>query len=196
MTKRSEEQKAASAENGRKGRGPVTPEGRAKSARNARSHGLTGAISDPSLEETDELERLRQALEDRFDPQIAMNAMLIERVLTSTLRLNRARAIMTAKIEELAGLRADIVAKESSDRMQYMQDAEAALSEMTGEKKIDTKLLHLLAEMEGFERVSRHYPSTKLYQLAKYAQRFRGERDSALKKMEKLRNQQLIEEAS
>ena len=196
MTKRSEKQKAASAENGRKGRGPTTPEGKAKSAQNARSHGLTGAIGDPSLEEIEELERLRQALEDHFDPKIGMNAILIERVLISTLRLNRARAIITSKIEELAGLRADIVAKEASDRMQYMQDTEAALCELSGEKKIDTKLLHLFAEMEGFDRVSRHHLSTKLDQLAKYAQRFRGQRDSALKKLEKLRNQQLIQEAS
>lgn len=194
MTKRSEEQKAASEENGRKGRGPTTPEGKAKSAQNARSHGLTGAISDPSLEETDELERLRQALEDRFDPQIAMNAMLIERVLTSTLSLSRARAIMTAKIEELAGQYADTV--EGLDRMQDMQTVDAALREKTGAKKINTKLLHLFAEDAGFERIARHHLSTKLDRLAKYAQRFRGQRDSALKKMEKLRNQQLIEEAS
>lgn len=187
MTKRSEKQKAASAENGRKGRGPVTAEGKARSAQNGRSHGLTGAISDASLQKIEEIESLRQTLEDRFDPKIDMNAMLIERVLTSTLRLNRARAIITVKIEELAGHHADIVAKEASDRMQYMQEVETVLCEMTGEKKIDTKLLHLFAEMEGFERVSRHHLSTKLDLLAKYAQRFRGERDSALKKLEKLR---------
>lgn len=196
MTKRSEDQKAASANNGRKGRGPTTPEGKAKSAQNARSHGLTGAINDPSLQEIEELERLRKALEDHFDPKIGMNAMLIERVLTSTLRLNRARAIITSKIEELAGLRADILAKEVSDRMHYMHTIDAALREMTGEKKINTKLLHLFAENAGFERITRHHLSTKLDQLAKYAQRFRGERDSALKKLEKLRNQQLIEDAS
>ena len=196
MTKRSEDQKAASANNGRKGRGPTTPEGKAKSAQNARSHGLTGAIGDPSLQEIEELEQLRQALQDRFNAKIGINALLIERVLTSTLRLNRTRAIITEKIEELAGLRADIVAKEASDRMQYMQEVETALCEMTGEKKIDTKLLHLFAENAGFERITRHHLSTKLDQLAKYAQRFRGERDSALKKLEKLRNQQLIEEAS
>jgi hypothetical protein len=190
MTKRSEQQKAASAENGRKGRGPVTAEGKATSAQNARSHGLTGTISDSGLQEIEEIERLRRALEDHFDPKIGMNAMLIERVLTSTLRLNRARAIITTKIEELAGHHANIVEKEASDRMQYMQEVETALCEMTGEKKIDTKLLHLFAEMEGFERVSRHHPSTKLDQLAKYAQRFRGERDSALKKLEKLRSTQ------
>lgn len=189
-SKRSEEQKAASAENGRKGRGPVTAEGKTKSAQNARSHGLTGAMRDPTLQETEKLEQLRQVLEDRFDPRIDMNAMLIERVLTSTLRLNRARAIITAKIEELAGHHANIVAKEASDRMQYMQEVETALCEMTGEKKIDTKLLHLFAEMEGFESVSRQHLSTKLDQLAKYAQRFRGERDNALKKLEKLRSMQ------
>ena len=188
MIKRSEEQKAASVNNGRKGRGPTTPEGKAKSAQNARSHGLTSAISDPTLQEIEELERLREALEDHFDPKIGMNAMLIERVLTSTLRLNRARAIITVKIEELAGHHADIVAKEAADRMQYMQEVETALCGMTGEKKINTKLLHLFAENAGFERITRHHLSTKLDQLAKYAQRFRGERDSALKKLEKLRS--------
>ena len=192
MAHRSEKQNAASVENGRKSQGPATSEGKAKSAQNARSHGLTGAIDDPTPDEIKELATLRQALKARFDPKNAMNAMLIERVLMSTLRLNRARAIITTKIEELAGQRADILAQEATERVKYMQEVEAALCELTGEKKIDTKLLHLFAESEGFERITRHHLSTKLDQLAKYAQRFRGERDSALKKLEKLRNQQAI----
>jgi len=192
MAHRSEKQNAASVENGRKSQGPATSEGKAKSAQNARSHGLTGAIDDPTPDEIKELATLRQALKARFDPKNAMNAMLIERVLMSTLRLNRARGIITTKIEELAGQRADILAQEATERVKYMQEVEAALCELTGEKKIDTKLLHLFAESEGFERITRHHLSTKLDQLAKYAQRFRGERDSALKKLEKLRNQQAI----
>ena len=192
MAHRSEKQNAASVENGRKSQGPATSEGKAKSAQNARSHGLTGAIDDPTPDEIKELATLRQALKARLDPKNAMNAMLIERVLMSTLRLNRARAIITTKIEELAGQRADILAQEATERVKYMQEVEAALCELTGEKKIDTKLLHLFAESEGFERITRHHLSTKLDQLAKYAQRFRGERDSALKKLEKLRNQQAI----
>ncbi len=196
MTKRSEAQNSASTENGRKGRGPVSPEGKAKSSQNARSHGLTGNADEPTTTEKTELTQLKRRLEARFNPENTLNARLIERVLSSTLRMNRARAIITQKVEKLASVDALLFDDEALTRLRYMQRVEAELCAMTGEKKINITLLHLFAENAGFEKVTRHYPSTKLDMLASYAQRFRGERDSALKKLEKLRNQQLIEEAS
>jgi hypothetical protein len=187
VAERSEKQSLASAKNGKKSRGPLSLEGRAKSAENARKHGLTGKIEDPSDNEREQIDALRARLEAWFEPKNAHQASLIERILVSTIRLERTRALITSMVEELA--EPTSLAHAHSPLQQYMLETEQALCEMTGEKKIGVSLLRLLAEQAGFERVTKHLPSTKLDQLARYAQRFRGERDSALKKLNGIRGQ-------
>ena len=188
---RSEKQKLAGAKNGRKSRGPVSPEGKAKSAKNAHKHGLTGKIEDPSDNEREQLDALRARLEAWFEPKNALQVSLIERVLMSTIRLERTRALITSIVEELAEPTSTSLAHGHSPLQRYMLETEQALCKMTGEKKIGVRLLRLLAEQAGFERVTNHLPSTKLDQLARYAQRFRGERDGALKKLNRIRAQMI-----
>lgn len=187
MAERSKKQSLASVKNGKKSRGPLSLEGRAKSAENARKHGLTGKIEDPSENEREQLDALRARLEAWFEPKNALQASLIERVLMSTIRLERTRALITSMVEELAEPAS--LAHGHSPLQRYMLKTEQALCEMTGEKKIGVSLPRLLAEQAGFERLTKHLPSTKLDQLARYAQRFRGERDSALKKLDGIRGQ-------
>lgn len=188
MTERSDRQKAASAANGRKGRGPVTSQGKAKSAQNSRSHGLTGKTVGLTKKELAGLGFLRQRLEERYDVSNAQNMVLAERVLASTLKLARARAMMTTIIEKLAGLETEAVKREGHNYIEYILNIEALLPEMSGEMKIDVRLLKLLAEEAGFEKATERELPAQLARLAKYAQRFRGERDNALKKLEKMRS--------
>lgn len=185
---RSDRQKAASAANGRKGRGPVTSQGKVKSAQNARSHGLTGTTAGLTKKDLAGLERLRQRLADRYDVSNAQNIALVERVLASTLKLAQTRSMMTTTIERLAGLETDAVKREGYHYIQYISNIEALLREMSGQKEIDLRLLSLLAEEAGFEKTAQRELPAQLARLAKYAQRFRGERDSALKKLEKMRS--------
>ena len=174
-----------------RGGGPHSPEGKARSAQNSRKHGLTGHIDNPTEAERLHFEELRGKLEARFGANGTPQAALIERVLISTLRLDRCRALITEKLEEVVEEQPTPPASdELSPAGLYMLETQALLCEMTGEKKIDASLLREMARQSGFELPTRHLPSTKLDRLAKYAQRFRGERDSALKKLEKLRAQQ------
>ena len=152
---------------------------------------MTGKIEDPSDNEREQLDALRARLEAWFEPKNALQVSLIERVLMSTIRLERTRALITSIVEELAEPTSTSLAHGHSPLQRYMLETEQALCKMTGEKKIGVRLLRLLAEQAGFERVTNHLPSTKLDQLARYAQRFRGERDGALKKLNRIRAQMI-----
>lgn len=191
MAVRSEKQKLAGIKNGRKSRGPVSPQGKAKSALNARKHGLTGKVEEPDDGERAELEALRAKLEAKFTPIGQLQHLLIERVLVSTLQLNRTRALITSTVEDLARQRVVLPPVELSPMQQYMLKAKEILFELYGDKKVSVSLLRMLAEEAGFRREAKQMPSTKLDQLARYAQRFRGERDGALKKLNRIRAQMI-----
>ena len=85
---------AASRKNGAKSRGPKTPEGKARSARNALKHGLcarqTVVLGDEDLAAFDALEA---ALMAELAPQGALQAVLARRIVAATWRLERAERI-------------------------------------------------------------------------------------------------------
>jgi hypothetical protein len=82
---------AASRKNGAKSRGPKTPEGKARSARNALKHGLCAqrfvALGDEDLAAFDALEA---ALTAELAPQGTLQAVLVRRIVAATWRLERA----------------------------------------------------------------------------------------------------------
>jgi hypothetical protein len=85
---------AASRRNGAKSRGPKTPEGKARSARNALKHGLRAqcfvVLGDEDLDEFDALEA---ALTAELAPQGMLQAVLVRRIVAATWRLERAERI-------------------------------------------------------------------------------------------------------
>jgi hypothetical protein len=83
---------AASRRNGAKSKGPKTPEGKARSARNALRHGLCAqrfvVLGDEDLAA---FEALEAALMAELAPQGALQAVLARRIVAATWRLERWR---------------------------------------------------------------------------------------------------------
>jgi hypothetical protein len=85
---------AASRKNGARSRGPVSPEGRARSARNALKHGLRAQKHVvPPDEDAAEFAALEAALTLELAPVGALQAVLAERIAAAAWRLARADRI-------------------------------------------------------------------------------------------------------
>lgn len=93
-------QAEASRINGAKSHGPVTEEGKAISARNARTHGLTGGPVVLPHESQAEYDALRAAFLKRFRPSDEIELDLVQEMLDSRWRLRRTSAMETALIQE------------------------------------------------------------------------------------------------
>ena len=91
----------ASRENGAKSRGPRTPEGKARSARNALKHGLRAekflVLAD---EDAVAFEALQAALLAELAPEGAVQTVLAERVVSAAWRLRRADEIEAGVFRE------------------------------------------------------------------------------------------------
>jgi len=109
-------QLAANRANARKSTGPRTAQGRAVSRWNALQHGvLARALTPPALEPYEsrhEFAALLQTLRQEFDPQSAMEEILVERIATSYWRLAR-----------LLRSEAGEIAQRQEQRDQDMRDA-------------------------------------------------------------------------
>jgi hypothetical protein len=66
--------------NGAKSRGPVTREGRAKSARNSIRHGLRAKSIVLPTESEEEFQSLLDSYHDQFDPQTGVEMELVEAI--------------------------------------------------------------------------------------------------------------------
>ena len=91
----------ASRKNGARSRGPVTPEGKARSARNALKHGLRAhkyvVLPD---EDAAEFAALETALIDELAPQGVLQSILVGRIARAAWRLERADRIEAEVLEE------------------------------------------------------------------------------------------------
>jgi hypothetical protein len=75
--------------NAQKSTGPKTPEGKAKSRRNALQHGLTAKTCMLADEDPDDLLDLTDELREKFNPQDTDEDFLIERMAKARIRYNR-----------------------------------------------------------------------------------------------------------
>lgn len=92
-------QKRASRENGAKSHGPVTPEGKQTSSRNATKHGLFSAAVLHRPANRDTWNRIARELSARFRPVGGAELALIEDMAISQWRKDRAVQIETAVLE-------------------------------------------------------------------------------------------------
>ncbi len=96
---RTESQQNASRANGAKSNGPVTPEGKAKSAVNGTTHGLFSDTILLKKESREAWNRLCAGLTDRFQPADDVERNIIYEMATATWRAQRATAMETAIID-------------------------------------------------------------------------------------------------
>ena len=95
---------AANKENAQKSTGPKTPEGKARSAQNARSHGILAnevvIKKGDGRERTAEFEDLLNGLHAQFRPQDAVEHVLVDRVAACYWRLRRAQRFEVGAVRE------------------------------------------------------------------------------------------------
>lgn len=180
---RSDRQRDASRVNGQHSKGPTTEAGKARSAQNARSHGLTGRL-DPHPDEATYIQALWARLTERFDPEDAYDGPLIQIALQSELRMRRAYALLRDEVSAMLGPEHSKLAQDRAKAVKMTSEMQATLIEMTGDKRLGITIPRLLAELDNAVVLSRHLPKTRMSTLVRYAQRFRGQRDRALKKLE------------
>jgi hypothetical protein len=90
-----------SALNGRKSKGPVTPEGKARSARNAEKHGIYSHHIALGPEDIAALEKLRHEFRAHFQPKGRNQSRLVDIMAAAVWRRNRLMAIETATFEQI-----------------------------------------------------------------------------------------------
>jgi hypothetical protein len=103
---RSPAQIAAARRNGARSRGPTTPEGKVRAARNALKHGLT-AIKHLVLGDEDEsaLEALTRSLLDEIGPTSAVEARLVQRLAAAFWKGERAERLEVALLDAAPRMR-------------------------------------------------------------------------------------------
>jgi hypothetical protein len=91
----SKEQIAANRRNAQHSTGPRTPEGKARTAQNARTHALMSGELRTPFEEEDQLISHAQAIHEHYYPQSEPEFILVEQIVSATWRLRRIRRIET-----------------------------------------------------------------------------------------------------
>jgi hypothetical protein len=96
----SEKKKAASRENGKRSKGPITAEGKARVAMNAITHGCTSKLVVLPSEDPNEYNALRQNMLDDLKPCNEGRFTLVDMMAADTWRYQRALKAETARIAE------------------------------------------------------------------------------------------------
>ena len=180
---RSKRQAEASRKNGAKSAGPASKEGKEKSAQNSKKHGLTGKI-EPSSTEQDHLDELLCKLHARYDANDIQQAILIERAVTAELRLIRARALITSTLEDIADPENPRRVAKQQQVALTIRTTRDYMQEMFGGAAPSLSLVKMVAEEAGWINAMPRANRATLTKLVRYAQRFRGERDRALIRLE------------
>ncbi len=94
-------QKDANRENAKKSTGPKTPGGKAKSAQNATTHGLTAHYEVITTEDQQEYDFFRKEMIDHLNPIDPMQYRLADRIVSLSWRLKRAEIMHDRTIEDL-----------------------------------------------------------------------------------------------
>jgi hypothetical protein len=130
--------------NGAKSRGPVTPEGKARSSRNAIKHGLNSRVVVLPHEDRASFEHLRTSYLDRFQPANQPEADLVETMASARWRLNRLVAIETKLFEK------EMVLRDAEISEQFMEiDGEGKLACVFERCANEGKSLAMLMRYEG-----------------------------------------------
>jgi hypothetical protein len=128
---RSQAQINASRTNGAKSRGPITAEGKARSAPNATRHGLLSRSVLPDPKSQKAFNQLREALIREFEPHDPFELLLVEKMASFAWRQRTVRSLETATLagavaladEKAAVTAAEIAAKTSTLELCLRYDA-------------------------------------------------------------------------
>jgi hypothetical protein len=104
--------------NGAKSHGPVTPEGKARSAANSRRHGLASALIVLPGESAEHFQLLLAEYMDQFQPQTGVEADLVEVMAVARWRLRRLLAV-EARLFDLELCRHQKEIDKKFDGMEY-----------------------------------------------------------------------------
>jgi hypothetical protein len=88
-----------SALNGTQSRGPVTPEGKARSSRNGQKHGMYSSAVVLHFESVEAYEALRQTYHSEFSPANQSQADLVDEMVAAKWRLRRLSSMETAALD-------------------------------------------------------------------------------------------------
>ena len=148
-------------------------------------HGLTGKIEPSNIEEQ-LINRLAAALKERYSTIASeQSARLIDVVLTSHMRVHRTYDLIEERIIHANSPKSTLAQKRLAAAERTLE-VQSQLIEMTGDKRLGVTIPRLISQLEGFSVEGRQSEATKLLKLAGYAQRFRGQRDRALVKLERM----------
>jgi hypothetical protein len=95
----SDARRAAARANGAKSHGPVTPEGKAKSALNAITHGLTASAIVLTTESKEKYETLLASYLERCDPDGPIEIDLVEEIVAAKWQQRRVATMITALMD-------------------------------------------------------------------------------------------------
>jgi hypothetical protein len=115
----SEARRAAARANGARSRGPVTPEGKAKSALNAFTHGLTANALVLTTESKEKYEALLASYCSEYDPQGQTESDLVEELTAAKWLHRRALAMITALLD----VTMDRMERDISDEFEHIDNA-------------------------------------------------------------------------
>ena len=108
-------QQAASRRNGAKSRGPVTSVGKARSARNATTHGLTAATFVLPCESNERFLALRDSVFRLYAPANEAETLLARQIAGTMWQLDRFSAIDTNAVATQMDLTADAMRQQFTD---------------------------------------------------------------------------------